>query len=196
MAARPVDRRDRTYHHGALRDASLAIALEMLRAGDGTPTLRSVARSLGVSATALYRHFPNHYALLAAAGRVGYERLARLLPLNQGSSPADDFALMVKAYVDFALENRSLFEIMFDADLQDREPGLDAAARSALDRLKSWLTATFSLPEDRLLEERLLCLWTFMQGMAQSNLSRVFGELRGQAPEAVARRFGAQILIL
>src|SRR5262245_12466534 len=55
------------YHHGALREALVAAALEIIEAGDvGSVSLREVARRAGVTSAAPYHHFKDKNALLAA----------------------------------------------------------------------------------------------------------------------------------
>ena len=66
----------KAYHHGGLREAAIETGLTMLesRAVDHLG-LREVARAVGVSATALYRHFPDKEAFLASLAAEGLERL-------------------------------------------------------------------------------------------------------------------------
>ena len=57
----------RTYHHGDLRAALIDAGLNSLEGTDAEAiSLRELARIVGVSATAVYRHFPDKRALLAA----------------------------------------------------------------------------------------------------------------------------------
>ncbi|MBP8919352.1 MAG: TetR family transcriptional regulator, partial [Micropruina sp.] len=49
---------ERAYHHGDLRAALVASAIEMLEGGEAY-SMRAVARRAGVSPTAPYRHFPD-----------------------------------------------------------------------------------------------------------------------------------------
>ena len=57
----------KTYHHGNLRAELLDTALEQLRAGSAEDlSLRALARAVGVSQTAPYRHFADKGELLAA----------------------------------------------------------------------------------------------------------------------------------
>jgi AcrR family transcriptional regulator len=54
------------YHHGSLRDALLDAALVRLQAdGIAKLSLRALAADVGVSPTAVYRHFEDKLALLA-----------------------------------------------------------------------------------------------------------------------------------
>jgi AcrR family transcriptional regulator len=67
----------RSYHHGDLRQALIEAGLTLLdvRAADAL-SLREVARAVGVSATAVYRHFPDKGALLDALAAEGLRKLA------------------------------------------------------------------------------------------------------------------------
>src|SRR3546814_16623278 len=64
------------YHHGDLRSALVTEGLRILevRAPEELG-LREVARAAGVSATAVYRHFPDKEALLRALASVGFQYL-------------------------------------------------------------------------------------------------------------------------
>ena len=71
----------RRYHHGDLRNALIEAGLKLLeaRGPDGSQDdlgLREVAREVGVSPTAIYRHFPDKQALKAALAGEGLARLA------------------------------------------------------------------------------------------------------------------------
>ena len=64
------------YHHGDLRASALQMGMERLESQEQPDLgLRALARDLGVSATALYRHFPNKDALLDALALEGLTRL-------------------------------------------------------------------------------------------------------------------------
>ena len=67
---------ERAYHHGDLRTALIDAGLAALEAADADAvSLRELARKVGVSATAVYRHFPDKKALLAALAAEGIARL-------------------------------------------------------------------------------------------------------------------------
>jgi hypothetical protein len=70
----------RTYHHGDLGPALVREAARTIRTdGVEAVTLRDVGRRLGVSRTALYRHFADKAALLAAVAREGFQGFSREL---------------------------------------------------------------------------------------------------------------------
>ncbi|NVN31613.1 helix-turn-helix transcriptional regulator, partial [Endobacter medicaginis] len=65
------------YHHGDLRRVLMAEGMRLLAERDAESlSLREVARAAGVSATSIYRHFPDKGALMAALAREGLARLA------------------------------------------------------------------------------------------------------------------------
>ncbi len=70
----------RTYHHGNLRRALLDEALATIRDhGVEALTLREIGARLGVSRSALYRHFADKRALLTAVATEGFRMLRERL---------------------------------------------------------------------------------------------------------------------
>ena len=70
----------RPYHHGDLRRALLDETIATIRAeGVEGVTLREIGARLGVSRTALYRHFADKRALLGAVATEGFRTLRRQL---------------------------------------------------------------------------------------------------------------------
>lgn len=104
------------YHHGDLRAALVQAGLKLLEERHGDDIgLREVARAVGVSATAVYRHFPDKAALLRALSAEGLARLAeaqRSAADAAGGGKAG-FAATGRAYVRFALDNPALFRLVF-----------------------------------------------------------------------------------
>jgi AcrR family transcriptional regulator len=78
-------------------------------------SLRELARRAGVSPAAVYRHFPDKAALLAALAAQGLAMLGRAQ--HQAFSAAggglDGFAATGVAYVHFALAHPALFRLTF-----------------------------------------------------------------------------------
>ncbi len=107
---------DRRYHHGDLRTALIEAGLALLgaRAADDL-SLREVARAVGVSATAVYRHFPDKGALMGALAREGLDRLAAAqhAAAEAAGGGTAGFAATGRAYVRFALANPALFRLIF-----------------------------------------------------------------------------------
>lgn len=107
------------YHHGDLRSALVEEGLRLVSQGPVEAlSLREIARNVGVSATAVYRHFPDKAALLGALCAVGDERLADAFEkaMARAKPGRDAFNAMGRAYVRWALANPSLFRLMMSAD--------------------------------------------------------------------------------
>lgn len=119
-----TDRMDtRPYHHGALESALLDAAMDVVSTdGMGGLALRDLARTLGVSPSATYRHFPSRDHLVAAVSQRARERLATAMIEARDAVPATGtkanrsvrrFAATGRAYVTFAVQTPSLFEAAF-----------------------------------------------------------------------------------
>jgi AcrR family transcriptional regulator len=81
----------------------------------GELSLRQLAREVGVSATAVYRHFPDKRSLLGALADAG---VAMLFEDQRAASEAagggiDGFAATGRAYVRFAVAHPGLFRLIF-----------------------------------------------------------------------------------
>lgn len=111
-----IDLTERRYHHGDLRGALIREGLDLLRRRNAeTLSLREAARNLGVSATSIYRHFPDKAAYLSALADAGFAMLAAEQGRASGSTQAARFAATGQAYVRFAIANPSLFRLMFSS---------------------------------------------------------------------------------
>jgi AcrR family transcriptional regulator len=134
------------YHHGDLRNALVSEGLKLLEQ-EGQPdfALRDLARRVGVSAAALYAHFADKGALLAAIATAGFIQLEETLEdaLGGESDPMDQFLHMGWAYVRFGIERPALYKLMFASeDLPAKRheyPELEAAAEAAFDLLTGML---------------------------------------------------------
>ncbi|MEQ1755033.1 MAG: TetR/AcrR family transcriptional regulator [Micropepsaceae bacterium] len=104
-----------SYHHGDLRAAVVDEALALLEKGSPEDlSLREVARNVGVSATAVYRHFPSKEDLLKALAHHGLALLGEQQRKSAArSGGTEGFAQTGRAYVRFALNHPNLFRLIF-----------------------------------------------------------------------------------
>jgi AcrR family transcriptional regulator len=180
---RRAPRRRRPYHHGNLRRALLDEALAMIRTeGVERLTLREIGARLGVSRTALYRHFADKRALLAAVATEGFQTLREELvrAWEEGGRGRAAFERMGVVYVRFAVANPSHYRVMFGGfvDPAASEPELAGEAAGAFQALVDALAA---LQRDAIVrgdETRTMArfVWAVVHGVAMLGID-------GQLPE-------------
>lgn len=124
------------YHHGDLDNACIEAALQLLSAhGLAHVTLREVARRIGVSRSAPYRHFANKRDLLAACAAAGFKALtaeAECVLAEQKRSDLAALRALMHGYADFGQSDPHLYRLMFASDFKsDEYPALTEAAEQA-----------------------------------------------------------------
>lgn len=135
----------KSYHHGNLRAELLDTAIEQLReVGADELSLRALARAIGVSQTAPYRHFADKGELLAAMATRGYRDLLvalRRAGAAAGDCPSEQLIAFAHAYVDYAANNPQLFKLMFGPAVQPTEkyPELRDASRDTFQLVQAIL---------------------------------------------------------
>jgi AcrR family transcriptional regulator len=128
------------YHHGDLRRALIDHAVTTIRRhGVDALTLRSAGSELGVSRTALYRHFADKAALLAAVAIEGFRmlRVELVAAWEAGGQGRPGFERMGAAYIRFAVRNPSHYRVMFGGFVDQRcaDPELTRVAAEAFQAL-------------------------------------------------------------
>jgi AcrR family transcriptional regulator len=84
------------------------------REGVESVTMRRVAKAVGVTAMALYRHFADRAALLNALADTGFQDLAaRVTAVSKPRDPEKRLLKILDVFLNFALERPRLFELMF-----------------------------------------------------------------------------------
>jgi AcrR family transcriptional regulator len=181
-ATRAARKPARPYHHGNLRRALLDEALATIRAeGVEGVTLREIGARLGVSRTALYRHFADKRALLAAVATDGFRTLRQHLvgAWEDGGRGRTAFESMGVAYVRFAVANPSHYRVMFGGFVDPKacDPELAAEAAGAFQALVDALAAlqgdAILRAEDTVKMARFV--WAVVHGVA---MLAIDGQLR------------------
>jgi AcrR family transcriptional regulator len=149
-------------------------------------TLRGVGAQLGVSRTALYRHFTDKQALLGAVAAEGFKLLsAALVTARDGAGGGrPGFEAMGAAYVQFALDHPSHYRVMFggvvrSGDLKQVSSGqVDADAFQVLiDAIAEQQHKGLVIAGDP--RELALYIWAVVHGVAMLALD---GMLPPQVP--------------
>ena len=151
MAEAPTRTPRAHYHHGALREAMIAAAEEVLaERGLGGFTLRECARRAGVSPAAPAHHFGNLTGLLTAIATLGFDDLATAMETAVAAAQNEGrnrLAAIARAYVETALANPGRFRVVFGQRGMDRQ---DAAFRVAATRAFGILVREVRLGNGRL----------------------------------------------
>jgi AcrR family transcriptional regulator len=153
------------YHHGDLRAALVEEGLKRLKDGPAEGlSLREMARNVGVSATAVYRHFPDKAALLDALSAEGDAQMAVAFEkaMAREKPGLAAFNAMGRAYVHFALKNPSLFRLMMTADSKSSLP--DSRGRSML--VKAIEEMSGGKAGQAVLDVRMMRAWAVVHGLA------------------------------
>lgn len=170
------------YHHGDLAAALVAAAIEMVAAeGAGALSLREAAKRAGVSAAAVYRHFPDKDGLMAAVAAEGFARLnAAFAVAVQGGAPVDCFRALGVAYAVFAESHSGLFRVMFGAGrpASERDTRLAAESQRAFRFLLDAVAACCPAGTGAAaIMAAAVAAWSLVHGYAQLRLDRQLDEV-------------------
>ncbi|MBK6695505.1 MAG: TetR/AcrR family transcriptional regulator [Myxococcales bacterium] len=162
-----------SYHHGdvarAIRDEALA---RLREGGPESLSLRELARAIGVSHAAVYRHYEDKDALLAAVAEDGWRgligALSSALAAAEDASPRERLVRLGSAYVEFALTHPAHYRVMTGPRLDEakRFPTLEAPVQESflvLFREIERARASGVFASDRA-EDWALRVWMFAHG--------------------------------
>jgi len=137
-----------SYHHGQLKEALLDAGLKMLvEQGVAELSLRAVAKTLGVSANAAYRHFASKQDWLNAMAADGFRRFAQAQrsAISEFNEPLQRLLAAGRAYMAFATQEPALYRLMFD---QITQPHSDEnLLESSMDALSVLLDCASALTQ-------------------------------------------------
>jgi AcrR family transcriptional regulator len=163
--------------------------------GVGALTLRAVGARLGVSRTALYRHFANKEALLGAVAGDGFRTLRQELldAWHRGGRGRAGFEAMGLAYVTFAVNHPSHYRVMFGGARFERPPALD---QSDTDAFAVLVDAIVEQQQEGLIrrddpQSLALYIWSVVHGIA---MLAIDGMLHGRDGAEELTRFALQRL--
>jgi AcrR family transcriptional regulator len=187
---RPAKKPKDQYHHGDLRRALLQAALRTIQKhGLAALTLRAVGDELGVSRSALYRHFADKSALLTAVAAEGFRmlRLDLVTAWERGGKGSAGFEAMGEAYVRFAIANPWHYRVMFgggfELDADDAELGAEGegAFRALVDSLVEQQAEGLVHRDDPQLQANFV--WAQVHGIA---MLAIDGNLEHQGADVAA----------
>ena len=184
------------------RERILASACELyLRDGLDGFSMRKLAKEVGVTAPALYRHYDSKEALLADVVREAYRIFTRYIYRALGApTAAERFMGAGEGYMDFVFEHPRWYNILWtsadalgmDAMPEDIEAMGCAVHRFWIDRVRECMEAGILKEGDP--ESTSVTMWAHAHGMVQLYHSGHFRELDPDEFRALFEASGARLM--
>jgi AcrR family transcriptional regulator len=163
LARKPLN----TYHHGDLRDALVQAALvEVELGGPEAINISALAKKLGVSQPAPYRHFSDREALLAAVTAAAFRQFSATLRESiEKPSKRSKLSRLAQATLAFGLRRNGIYRLMFASRIMACAPK-DSELHSAAIETFGLLLEALEAPAVGLLRERhALRIWAALHGV-------------------------------
>jgi AcrR family transcriptional regulator len=167
MSPQLVRKPQNTYHHGDLRDALVQAALrEAEQGGPEAISLKALAKALGVSQPAPYRHFADREALLQAVTAEAFRQFNAILrEAIDKPSQRSKLSRFAQTALEFGLRRNGMYRLMFASRTMacaEKDSELHIAAHGAL----ALLIESLEAPAVGLLRERhALQVWAALHGV-------------------------------
>lgn len=168
--------REEELRESCVREALLVIGEQ----GVDSLSLREVARRLGVSHQAPYKHFPSRDHILAEVVRRAFANFAEYLEARPRSAdPDQDMGAMGEAYLRYAQEHPLHYTLMFETRKPDpaQHPAMMEQAQYAFSLLANGLGRLPFRDVKDPAELDALFVWSCLHGLASI--------LKGQALEGI-----------
>ena len=171
------------YHHGDVPQALMDAALLRIKS-DGVEklSLRALARDIGVSQSAPYRHFKDKTELLIKLACSGFYKLSQCGkddPLTD--NPLENLVTVGVSYINFAIDNPEQYQLMFGSKIEDRREHQDlheagqAAFAVIVAQTTEGVESGYLMDEDPWLLAR--CCWAKVHGLASLAIDGFFSHL-------------------
>lgn len=182
---------------GDLREACVKEALAIIaKGGIDSLSLRDVARRLGVSHQAPYKHFPSRDHILAeVVGRAYATFAAHLAKRPTSEDPYEDLGLLGRAYLDYARKHPLHYQLMFGTPLPDpaEHPEMMKQAEHAFATLRDAIAKLPGRAQGADVELDALYAWSVVHGLAsilQTRATQQLGIRKATIAEATAHTLG------
>jgi AcrR family transcriptional regulator len=156
-----------TYHHGDLREAMVRAALaEAERGGPEAISIKALAKKLGVSQPAPYRHFTDREALLQAVTAEAFRQFNTIMrEAIDKPSKRSKLSRFAQAALDFGLRRTGIYRLMF-ASRTMACAATDSELHIAAHETFELLVESFEAPKVGLLrEQHALQIWAALHGV-------------------------------
>ena len=186
MPPRLVRKAVNTYHHGDLRDALVQAAFqEAERGGPEAINISALAKKLGVSQPAPYRHFADREALLEAVTAQAFRQFNVVLrDLIDKPAKQSKLSRFAQATLAFGLQRNGIYRLMFASRTMACSPKGGELHKAAMETL-ALLIDSLEAPAVGLLRERqAMKMWASMHGVVMlAEQGLLTGEVGGASRE-------------
>ncbi|MFL6790905.1 MAG: TetR/AcrR family transcriptional regulator [Bradyrhizobium sp.] len=167
MPPRPARKPLNTYHHGDLRDALVQAALqEVERGGPEAISISALAKKLGVSQPAPYKHFADREALLTAVTAEAFRQFSAILrDAISKPSKRSKLSRFAQATLDFGLRRNGIYRLMFASRIIACAPKDGELHVAAMETFGLLLEALEAPAVGFLRERSALKIWASLHGV-------------------------------
>lgn len=182
------------YHHGDVPRALMDAALVRIK-NDGVEklSLRAIARDIGVSQSAPYRHFKDKTELLVKLACEGFEKLADIDAIDiSDDNVLNNLVTIGCCYIKFARENPETYKLMFGSKIEDRNSheALHEAGQKAFSVIVNEVTkgveTGYLLDQEPLTLAR--CCWSKVHGLACLAIDGFFNNIEVSISDFLAQQ--------
>jgi AcrR family transcriptional regulator len=156
-----------TYHHGDLRDALVHAALvEAEQGGPEAINIKALAKKLGVSQPAPYRHFADREALLEAVTAEAFRQFSACLRHSIARpSKRSKLSRLAQATLAFGLRRNGIYRLMFASRTMASAPKGGELQNAAMQTFGLLLEALEAPAVGLIRERHALKIWAALHGV-------------------------------
>ncbi|MGH6678920.1 MAG: TetR/AcrR family transcriptional regulator [Bradyrhizobium sp.] len=182
LARKPLN----AYHHGDLREALVEAALaEAERGGPEAISIKALAKKLGVSQPAPYRHFADREALLQAAAAEALRQFSAVLRETIGKpSRRSKLSRFAQATFEFGLRRNGVYRLVFASRIVACAPDDSELHHAGMETFGLLLEALEALAIGLIRERHALKIWASLHGVVMlAEQGLLTGQLAGMTRE-------------
>jgi AcrR family transcriptional regulator len=167
MPPRPARKPLNSYHHGDLRDALVQAALsEVEHGGPEAISISALAKKLGVSQPAPYKHFADREALLVAVTAEAFRQFSAMLREQiRKPSKRSKLSRFAQTTLDFGLRRNGVYRLMFASRVMACAPKGSELHVAAMETFRLLLEALEAPAVGMLRERSALKVWAALHGV-------------------------------
>jgi AcrR family transcriptional regulator len=174
---------EQAYHHGNLRAAIIEATLGLVEEqGVNAVSVREIAKRLGVSPGAPFRHFANKKTLLTAVATEAMEGFSAAiheeLRASSAATSAEALRAIGRGYLKWALGHRAQFAIISNREEIDflESPHLHTMSDDVMQLMNPHIRGLFAgSTEEELVAKRIVCR-ALVYGLARMAIDGHFEE--------------------